>query len=63
VWIAFANKFEKRYREMTYSKVVLVRATLVILLRVKNDCIDLCYLRLRMDLVKLTNAGSNYDIL
>jgi hypothetical protein len=40
VWIAFANKFEKGYREMTYSKVFPVRATLVILLLFKKACID-----------------------
>ena len=60
--IAFTNKYEKCYREVAYSKVFLVRATLVILLRVKNDGIDYVLSSCKMVLAKLTNAGSNYDI-
>jgi hypothetical protein len=63
VWIAFTNKYEKCYREMAYSKAFLVRATQVIFLLVKNDSIDCVLSSFRMDLVKLTSAGSNYDIL
>lgn len=58
VRIAFTNTYEKCYREIAYSKVFLVLAILVILLRVKNDSIDYVLSSCKVDLAKLTNAGS-----